>query len=147
MMKGPLAGLLLLTLLVSPTLAKESVYGMSKKTYDAINKVQVLIEEEKFEEAIAEVELVKERKLNGYEMAHVLNMAGFLHFQLEDNDAALAAYNWGPGHISGRLRRGRALPTEYPRLVSDALAQNTLKPARLSLRWLSLLTRRLNRTV
>ena len=92
MMKGLLAGLLLLTLLASPALAKESVYGMSKKTYDAINKVQVLIEEEKFEEAIAEVELVKERKLNGYEMAHVLNMAGFLHFQLEDNDAALAAY-------------------------------------------------------
>ena len=34
---------------------------------------------------------------------------------------ALAAYNWGPGHIDGRLRRGTALPTEYPQLVSEAL--------------------------
>lgn len=35
---------------------------------------------------------------------------------------ALAAYNWGPGHIDRRLRRGRALPTEYPQLVLDAHA-------------------------
>lgn len=34
--------------------------------------------------------------------------------------AALAAYNWGPGYIDQRLRRGRALPTEYPRLVHEA---------------------------
>ena len=33
---------------------------------------------------------------------------------------ALAAYNWGPGHIDRRLQRGRALPTEYPQLVLDA---------------------------
>jgi soluble lytic murein transglycosylase-like protein len=35
---------------------------------------------------------------------------------------ALAAYNWGPGHIDRRLRRGRELPTEYSRLVLDAHA-------------------------
>jgi soluble lytic murein transglycosylase-like protein len=35
---------------------------------------------------------------------------------------ALAAYNWGPGTIDGRLRRGTPLPTEYPELVSQALA-------------------------
>lgn len=35
---------------------------------------------------------------------------------------ALAAYNWGPGHIDRRLRRGRALPTEYPSLVLEAHA-------------------------
>lgn len=39
-----------------------------------------------------------------------------------DMATALAAYNWGPGHIDQRLRRGRALPTEYPRLVLDAHA-------------------------
>ena len=33
---------------------------------------------------------------------------------------ALAAYNWGPGRIDRRLRHGRALPTEYPRLVFEA---------------------------
>lgn len=35
---------------------------------------------------------------------------------------ALAAYNWGPGHIDRRIRRGRALPTVYPKLVLDAHA-------------------------
>jgi soluble lytic murein transglycosylase len=36
---------------------------------------------------------------------------------------ALAAYNWGPGRIDRRLRRGRTLPTEYPRLVFEAHAK------------------------
>jgi len=35
---------------------------------------------------------------------------------------ALAAYNWGPGHIDRRLRRGRQLPRDYPRLVLEAHA-------------------------
>ena len=39
-----------------------------------------------------------------------------------DMATALAAYNWGPGHIDWRLQRGRALPTEYPQLVLDAHA-------------------------
>lgn len=37
-----------------------------------------------------------------------------------DIPTALAAYNWGPGRIDRRLARGRALPTEYPRLVLEA---------------------------
>ena len=45
---------------------------------------------------------------------------------------ALAAYNWGPGHIDGRLRRGTALPTEYPQLVSDALVAVRSAPPRRS---------------
>jgi soluble lytic murein transglycosylase len=35
---------------------------------------------------------------------------------------ALAAYNWGPGHISGRLRRGEPLPRRYADRVLAALA-------------------------
>ena len=31
----------------------------------------------------------------------------------EDMSTALAAYNWGPGRIDRRLRRGEELPTEY----------------------------------
>ena len=38
-------------------------------------------------------------------------------------DAALAAYNWGPGHIDRRLASGEALPRIYPQLVRDALEQ------------------------
>jgi len=33
---------------------------------------------------------------------------------------ALAAYNWGPGSIDRRIRRGTPLPTEYPSLVLEA---------------------------
>jgi soluble lytic murein transglycosylase len=33
---------------------------------------------------------------------------------------ALAAYNWGPGRIDRRLKRGSELPQEYARLVLDA---------------------------
>ena len=42
-----------------------------------------------------------------------------------DTATALAAYNWGPGHIDRRIRRGRALPTEYPKLVLDAHTERT----------------------
>jgi soluble lytic murein transglycosylase-like protein len=33
---------------------------------------------------------------------------------------ALVAYNWGPGHIDRRLRRGTPLPVRYAKLVFDA---------------------------
>jgi len=39
-----------------------------------------------------------------------------------DIPTALAAYNWGPGHIDRRLARGRQLPKEYPGLVQEAHA-------------------------
>jgi soluble lytic murein transglycosylase len=32
-------------------------------------------------------------------------------------EAALAAYNWGPAAIDGRLARGESLPRKYPTLV------------------------------
>jgi soluble lytic murein transglycosylase-like protein len=38
-----------------------------------------------------------------------------------DVDAALAAYNWGPGHIDRRIASGESLPRLYPQLVRDAL--------------------------
>ncbi len=37
-----------------------------------------------------------------------------------DIATALAAYNWGPGHIDGRLRRGVPLPTVYAQSVLAA---------------------------
>ena len=38
----------------------------------------------------------------------------------ESIPTALAAYNWGPGRIDRRIRRGTPLPTEYPSLVLEA---------------------------
>jgi soluble lytic murein transglycosylase len=40
----------------------------------------------------------------------------------DDLPTALAAYNWGPGRIDRRIRRGRILPKDYPRLVLEAHA-------------------------
>jgi hypothetical protein len=47
-----------------------------------------------------------------------------------DLPTALAAYNWGPGHIDWRLQTGTALPTEYPSLVLAAHAARRDPPVR-----------------
>ena len=43
-----------------------------------------------------------------------------------DLRAALAAYNWGPGHVDRRIQTGVPLPTEYPNLVTRARAQRSI---------------------
>lgn len=43
-----------------------------------------------------------------------------------DVATALAAYNWGPTHIAGRLRRGEALPEEYPSRVLGTAGSSPL---------------------
>jgi len=43
-----------------------------------------------------------------------------------DLHAALAAYNWGPGHVDRRLQEGTPLPSEYPSLVTQARAQRAI---------------------
>jgi soluble lytic murein transglycosylase-like protein len=45
----------------------------------------------------------------------------------EHMPTALAAYNWGPGRIDRRLRRGSPLPKEYPQLVTKAYGSNRLE--------------------
>lgn len=37
-----------------------------------------------------------------------------------DENAAIAAYNWGPDHIAFRIRKGQDLPKVYPRKVREA---------------------------
>jgi soluble lytic murein transglycosylase-like protein len=40
---------------------------------------------------------------------------------------ALAAYNWGPGHIDQRLRLGTPMPTVYPGLVLEARSRQRIR--------------------
>ncbi len=44
-----------------------------------------------------------------------------------DIETVLAAYNWGPTHIAGRLRRGEALPVEYSSRVLTAAGSSSLR--------------------
>jgi soluble lytic murein transglycosylase-like protein len=48
-----------------------------------------------------------------------------------DVATALAAYNWGPTHIAARLRRGEALPVEYPSRVLAAAGASALRARRI----------------
>jgi soluble lytic murein transglycosylase-like protein len=43
-----------------------------------------------------------------------------------DLRTALAAYNWGPGHVDRRIQQGTPLPSEYPNLVTQARAQRAI---------------------
>jgi soluble lytic murein transglycosylase-like protein len=47
----------------------------------------------------------------------------YLHAKYQVWDAALAAYNWGPGAIDRRLRRGDGLPVLYSRAVYARVEQ------------------------
>jgi len=44
----------------------------------------------------------------------------------DDVNIALAAYNWGPGHIDGRIRRGEVIPSKYIQQVMQAYERTTI---------------------
>ena len=45
-----------------------------------------------------------------------------------DVDTALAAYNWGPGRIDRRLRRGATVPSRYVEQVNRVVMRNAMSP-------------------
>jgi tetratricopeptide (TPR) repeat protein len=95
---------------------KEAVVGMSKKTYDVLNEIQPLVEAEQWQEATDILtNLRRDRKLSGYETAHVLNMLGYIYFQQDRIQDALASY-------SDALTQ-EGLPESQVRALLNAAAQ------------------------
>jgi tetratricopeptide (TPR) repeat protein len=76
----------------STVFSKDTVVGMSKKVYDGINQIQLLMDAEQWAEAMERMDSWLGRKINNYERAHLLNMKGFAYYQMEDMGAAFQAY-------------------------------------------------------
>ena len=94
-MKNACGRIILLCLLLGLAqtgIAKDKVMGMSKKTSDAINVVQLLLDEEQWAQSMQNLDKLLQGKLNNYERAHVLNMKGFALYQMDDMEPALATY-------------------------------------------------------
>jgi len=67
--------------------------AVSKEVYDRIQKAQELIEADNPREALQILESLKTRKgITEYELQNVLNYIGFVHYNLENIDQAMAAY-------------------------------------------------------
>ena len=67
--------------------------AVSKEVYDRIQKAQEEIDAENYNEGLRLLEALKTRKgISEYELQNVLNYIGFIHYNLDDIDAAMAAY-------------------------------------------------------
>jgi tetratricopeptide (TPR) repeat protein len=67
--------------------------AVSKEVYDRIQKAQELIDANDPEQALRILDSVKTKKgITEYELQNVLNYIGFVHYNLDNIDAAMAAY-------------------------------------------------------
>ncbi len=67
--------------------------AVSKEVYDRIQKAQELIDADDPREALKVLESLKTRKgITEYELQNVLNYLGFVHYNMDNIDQAMAAY-------------------------------------------------------
>ncbi len=72
--------------------AREIVTGMSKHVYEGISAVQLLIDEENYPAALTSLNTLGDGRLNGYERSHVLSLTGYIYFQQNLLEQAIAQY-------------------------------------------------------
>ena len=67
--------------------------AVSKEVYDRIQKAQEMIDAEDQQGALKMLNALKTKKgITEYELQNVLNYIGFVHYNLENIDEAMAAY-------------------------------------------------------
>jgi tetratricopeptide (TPR) repeat protein len=75
------------------TTKTKQAQAVSKEVYDRIQKAQELIDADEPQEALQLLNSLKTRKgITEYELQNVLNYIGFVHYNLENIDQAMAAY-------------------------------------------------------
>ena len=75
------------------TTKTKQAQAVSKEVYDRIQKAQELIDADEPQEALQLLNSLKTRKgITEYELQNVLNYIGFVHYNLENIDEAMAAY-------------------------------------------------------
>lgn len=83
-----LAGLLA----TSPTQSRPSAQSMNEWIYQALMEAQELLDADQPDAALARLTAVEARRINPYERAQVLRMIGLVHYQLDDLEPALDAF-------------------------------------------------------
>ena len=67
--------------------------AMNNKVYEALQEAQKFAEEKQYAEALKVLDdLRKARELNGYELANLFNLYGFVYYSQENLDKALESY-------------------------------------------------------
>jgi len=75
-----------------PAQGREAVVGMNERTLNAMNQIQEAIDAEEYSAALASLKELRLRRLSPYEMAHVHNLEGFVHYQQDDLAKAQKSY-------------------------------------------------------
>ena len=75
-----------------PEQKTKEAQAVSKEVYDKIQGAQEQVEAKDYQGALRTLNALRERKLTEYELTNVLNYIGFVYYNMEDTDRAIATY-------------------------------------------------------
>jgi tetratricopeptide (TPR) repeat protein len=75
-----------------PEQKTKEAQAVSKEVYDKIQSAQEQVDGKDYQGALRTLNALRERKLTEYELTNVLNYIGFVYYNMEDTDRAIATY-------------------------------------------------------
>ena len=75
-----------------PEQKTKEAQAVSKEVYDKIQSAQEQVDAKDYQGALRTLNALRERKLTEYELTNVLNYVGFVYYNMEDTDRAIATY-------------------------------------------------------